>query len=110
MNSHCSLWIRCCCSFCSQCLSNTIQPAGIPNKASTTNADEVGIDMDTVDEKAPNIVVVITENDMNDTNTDTGINTDGNTIPGLEKRGNLKVLSGSVRPLQITFIDYLIRN
>ena len=43
--------------------------------------------MDTVDEKAPNIVVVITENDMNDTNTDTEANTDGNQIPGLEKRG-----------------------
>ena len=66
---------------------NTIRPTGIPNKATTTNADEVGIDMDTVDEKAPNIVVVITENDMNGTNTDTEANTDGNKIPGLEKRG-----------------------
>ena len=90
--------------------SNTIRPPVSRNKAIITNADKVVIDMDMVAEETTIKAEIITENDMNDTNTDTGTNTDGNKTPGLEKRGNLTVLSGLVRLLQITFINYLIWN
>ena len=65
--------------------SNTIQPASITNKATTTDAHEVCIDMDTVDKKAPKIGVEIIVIDMDGDNTDTEANNDDNKIPGLDK-------------------------
>ena len=67
--------------------SNTIRPAGIPNKTTATNAHKVCFNMNTVDEKAPKIGVGIIEIDMDGNNTDTEANNDDNKIPRLDKNG-----------------------